>query len=771
MDVFTDKDLSVPVCGVGVNVGDTFYGETIREIRDQIRKDHISGPNVDKTLVLFETLKKTYEVIDMSYGDFVASRRVPRPPTSIVDLDDWLEVMTDAGYIVILMVVHPHAALHDGEKLMYMVRSISTIGFLSSNGLIVTAEKVGVDYVIVIYYCVENKCEIFFNVNISRILEVFGDLSSLPVEWVYRNKEQVVEFEDMMKRVYGKQTRPVVFYRGDHNPIHRMYRHLMSINRFNAKLKPINCSSRQYNSVMDYTTREALLLVGSRGENMIDVMCPCAHPWGVAVYKEWIEHPVYDQDIISGRHRVISAISSDPVSMYAWKDKIDKLLDMCKPKLWTTLWQRHDFIDVASMRKFYVAFNSLSNFVHKLRSHSTYSKVREYDNICHSYEGAVWVAYPYDPNLKLDKVFVLRKYDFDYIDDKTDGAVETSRRRFLDRSGLVADVVTLSPHRRFFIVDNTDETRAQLDANGCAYECTVAGKIHVQDAELVTISEQYMKMIEKGLKLARLETFKLIGKLVNFRAQLKRLSKLLGTEECLIKVSESMMSRNTVLPEFTTGCKIDATDMSLPDPSSIPGKTSIARLRNCYPLFSVSNSFTMDSVSPTMIHGNTGSGKSSFMLILGINTVLALAGLPVYAKRYSLPVFHMVAVHSGINDALEHGVSSFEREIMRVNDIISDNENKVVLMLTDELHQCVRQDYGETLLTLMMEYLLSNCKRFICVMSTHHNFEQSNRSDYVFGDNHVMRRGCDVTYDLKSILTKFNITSSITTGPGDKRKR
>lgn len=770
MDIFSEEDRAKYVDGVKLKVGDTFFGENNREIRDEIRSEYISGPNSDRTLVLFETMKKTYEVVDMRYNDFSPSRRVPRPPTSIVDLDDWIEIMTDAGYIVIVLVVHPKAALHDGRKLMYMVKGIYTCGFIGSNGLIVSIERMGSEYVVVIYYCSQNKCEIFFNVNIARILEIFGDLTCLPVEWIFRNKEQVVDLEDMMKRVYGKHIRPVIFYRGDHNPIHRLYRHLMSIRRFNTKLQPIDCTSRHYKSVMDYTTREALLLVGSRSDNMIDVMCPSTHPWGIAVFKEWVEHPVYDKQIIADRHRIINAIQSDKVSMYEWKDKIDKLMGMCKPHLWSTLWRHHDFIDVASFRKFYIAFNSLSNFVYNLRRHSTYAIVREYDNVAHSYEGAVWVKYPYNPSTAPDEVFVLRDFKFSFIERMTNGAVETARLRFLDQTGLASTQVEFSPHRRFFIVADTEDIRKILESSDCAYECTVTGKLYIPDAELLDISEKYMKLIEKSILLARLETRKLISRLANFRDQILRISKLLGTEECLIKIAESMHSNKMVLPEFTNACRIDATDMSLPDPSSIPGKTSIARCRNQYPLFSVSNSFMVDSVSPTMIHGNTASGKSSFLLILGINTVLALAGLPVYAKRFSIPVFRIIAVHSGINDALEHGVSSFEREIMRVNDIISDHENDLVLLLTDELHQCVRQDYGETLLTLMMDYLMDKCKRFICVMSTHHNFEQTNRNDYVFGDDHVMRRGRDAKYDLSSILTNFNINNRASVSVGDKRK-
>jgi DNA mismatch repair ATPase MutS len=79
------------------------------------------------------------------------------------------------------------------------------------------------------------------------------------------------------------------------------------------------------------------------------------------------------------------------------------------------------------------------------------------------------------------------------------------------------------------------------------------------------------------------------------------------------------------------------------------------------------------------------SGKSTLLRTVGINTVLAMAGAPVRAKRLRLSPFQVGAsIH--IQDSLQAGASRFYAEISRLHLIVElTNEALPVLFLLDEI--------------------------------------------------------------------------------------
>jgi hypothetical protein len=88
-----------------------------------------------------------------------------------------------------------------------------------------------------------------------------------------------------------------------------------------------------------------------------------------------------------------------------------------------------------------------------------------------------------------------------------------------------------------------------------------------------------------------------------------------------------------------------------------------------------------------LISGSNMSGKSTLMRAVGINTVLAMAGAPVRAKK-----LHLTPLQIGasilVNDSLQEGSSRFYAEITRLRQICDLAENHPpVLFLLDELLQ------------------------------------------------------------------------------------
>jgi DNA mismatch repair ATPase MutS len=81
------------------------------------------------------------------------------------------------------------------------------------------------------------------------------------------------------------------------------------------------------------------------------------------------------------------------------------------------------------------------------------------------------------------------------------------------------------------------------------------------------------------------------------------------------------------------------------------------------------------------------SGKSTLLRAIGINTVLAMAGAPVRARRMQLAPLR-VGASIRVNDSLQEGSSRFYAEIKRLRQILDfAGKEPALLFLLDELLQ------------------------------------------------------------------------------------
>jgi hypothetical protein len=94
-----------------------------------------------------------------------------------------------------------------------------------------------------------------------------------------------------------------------------------------------------------------------------------------------------------------------------------------------------------------------------------------------------------------------------------------------------------------------------------------------------------------------------------------------------------------------------------------------------------------DGTRLLVVSGSNMSGKSTLLRTVGINTVLALAGAPVRAKRLRLSPL-AVGATLRIQDSLREGRSRFYAEIVRVHQLVELSQGPLpLLFLLDELFQ------------------------------------------------------------------------------------
>ncbi len=113
-----------------------------------------------------------------------------------------------------------------------------------------------------------------------------------------------------------------------------------------------------------------------------------------------------------------------------------------------------------------------------------------------------------------------------------------------------------------------------------------------------------------------------------------------------------------------------------------------------HPLIPAKTRVPNDLKMPTQGHiklvtGSNMAGKSTFLRTVGLNIVLAMAGSPVCAKRFDLPMTR-VFTSMRTQDALHESTSSFYAELKRLKFIIEEvddrkNANTDVFFLLDEI--------------------------------------------------------------------------------------
>jgi hypothetical protein len=103
-----------------------------------------------------------------------------------------------------------------------------------------------------------------------------------------------------------------------------------------------------------------------------------------------------------------------------------------------------------------------------------------------------------------------------------------------------------------------------------------------------------------------------------------------------------------------------------------------------HPLLSnpIKNSFSLQSLA--LITGSNMSGKSTFLRTIGINQVLACMGAPVFARSLTTwPTKILSCIR--VSDSLEHGISYFYAEVLRLKQIVTESKTSPCLFLIDEI--------------------------------------------------------------------------------------
>ena len=184
----------------------------------------------------------------------------------------------------------------------------------------------------------------------------------------------------------------------------------------------------------------------------------------------------------------------------------------------------------------------------------------------------------------------------------------------------------------------------------------------------------FVRALDQPLMYSTLVACALEGWRTKYGTTVRLWLEAVGEFECLVALGTySFEHPEDVFPEFQS-CSNRAciVGRSLGHPLVNPGNF-------------VKNDICLDQTQQILlVSGSNMSGKSTFLRVVGINTVLAMMGGPVRAAEFRLtPV--SIAASIRIADSLREGVSHFYAEVRRIRDVVELSALTPLLFLFDEV--------------------------------------------------------------------------------------
>lgn len=164
----------------------------------------------------------------------------------------------------------------------------------------------------------------------------------------------------------------------------------------------------------------------------------------------------------------------------------------------------------------------------------------------------------------------------------------------------------------------------------------------------------------------------------------------------------------------------------------------------------VRNDFSLADRHYYIVTGANMAGKSTFLRTLGVNYILAMNGLPVFADRMRVSVFSLFSSMRTTDD-LSHGISYFNAELLRLKQLLRHTSQvETTLIILDEILRGTNSADKLNGSRLFLEHI--SCCAVTGVIATH-DLELSHMADqrpdrfhnYCF----EIALGTDVTYSYR----------------------
>ena len=166
----------------------------------------------------------------------------------------------------------------------------------------------------------------------------------------------------------------------------------------------------------------------------------------------------------------------------------------------------------------------------------------------------------------------------------------------------------------------------------------------------------------------------------------------------------------------------------------------------------VKNDFTIKDDNYYIITGANMAGKSTFLRSLGVNYILAMAGMPVFADQLKISRFRLFSSMRTTDD-LTHGISYFNAELIRLEELLKFCKESAEFRTLIILDEILKGTNSLDKLNGSRKFLEAISKQPVSGIIATHDLELSKMENDASGKFHnycfEIDLGTDVTYTYK----------------------
>lgn len=174
----------------------------------------------------------------------------------------------------------------------------------------------------------------------------------------------------------------------------------------------------------------------------------------------------------------------------------------------------------------------------------------------------------------------------------------------------------------------------------------------------------------------------------NYMAQMEEWVGIVSELDAMVSMADFRYNH----PEAKDAMLLDASETQLQagQKSESFGQPVVFEAKNLYHPFlgakAVKNDFCIDDSNYYIVTGANMAGKSTFLRSLGVNYILAMAGMPVFADSMRISRFRLFS-SMRTSDDLTHGISYFNAELLRLEQLVQFCKGDALrtLIILDEI--------------------------------------------------------------------------------------
>ena len=157
----------------------------------------------------------------------------------------------------------------------------------------------------------------------------------------------------------------------------------------------------------------------------------------------------------------------------------------------------------------------------------------------------------------------------------------------------------------------------------------------------------------------------------NYMAQMEEWVEIVSELDAMVSMADFRYNHH----EATDARLLDASETQLQagQKSESYGQPVVFEAKNLYHPFlgakAVKNDFCINDGNYYIVTGANMAGKSTFLRSLGVNYILAMAGMPVFADSMKISRFRLFS-SMRTSDDLTHGISYFNAELLRLEQLV-----------------------------------------------------------------------------------------------------